>query len=216
MKAKNNWLPTNFSPPFSSVTVGTLSGNGSATLQNIQVRAPNKRDLELGNWVDGKPAGKEKVKEGDGTVLVSSSQLAEADNRLLNQTHSGLVASSEGISEILNFLGINATIAQRTKFAEPKSALIIIGYPSAFGVEDQNGKIIKDTDGMVSLINPLANKYKFRIIPKSGNTLFIVAQFLEDGRVLWKEYNLKNILPKTGLINFDPANPQDDALQLLP
>lgn len=213
MRAKNNWLPTNFAPPFWGVTLGTLSGNGFPTLKVIPVKDRNRLDARLGNWADGKPVGKEFTNEGDGTVLNLSSQLAGADNRLINQNHGGLVASSEGIGQILDFLGISATTTTQGTFSEPKSALLIMGYPANFWVMDQNGKIIKDKEGMVSLINPPANKYKFGLIPKSGNTLFIVAQFLEDGKVFWKEYNFKYFLPKLGEINFNPANPAEDPLR---
>ncbi|MBI5465185.1 hypothetical protein HY946_01090, partial [Candidatus Gottesmanbacteria bacterium] len=216
MKAKNNWLPTSFLPPFWGVTVGTLSGNGFPTLKTILVKERSRLDARLGNWADGKPAGKENVNEGDGTILLSSSQLTDAENQTINQNHSGLIASSEGIGRILSFLGIGVTSALTTSYSEPKSALIIMGYPSSFWVMDQDGKIVKDKDGMVSLINPKGGKYKFGLLPKSTKALFIIAQFLEDGRVFWKEYNFKYFLPKLGIINFNPTNPQEDALRLIP
>ncbi|MBI4999151.1 hypothetical protein HZB97_00005, partial [Candidatus Gottesmanbacteria bacterium] len=137
----------------------------------------SRLDARLGNWADGKLAGKENVNEGDGTILLSSSQLTDAENQTINQNHSGLIASSEGIGRILSFLGIGVTSALTTSYSEPKSALIIMGYPSSFWVMDQDGKIVKDKDGMVSLINPPPHGYKFALIPKGGKTLFIIAQF---------------------------------------
>ena len=219
MTTQNNWLPTDFN--FYNVSVGTLSGTGFSTLKAIKVSERNKNDIRLGNWVDGKPIGKETVKEGDGTVLLSSAQLPGANNQIINQTHGGLVSSDEGIAKILNFLGMGETGLMTLKTmhtepqVEPQSALVIIGYPSGFWVMDPRGKLIKSQEGMISINNPGKGHYRFGLIPKSEKTLFIVAQFLKDGRTLWKEYNFKNRLPKFGKINFNPGHPQEDALQFI-
>lgn len=215
MDAQNNWLPTGFSPPFFGVTVGALSGNGFATIKYIQVKERNRRDERLGNWVDGKPVDREYTNEGDGTALLSSSQLTGAENLVINQNHDGLITSDEGIDKILDFLGIDALSSLTTDYVELKSALLLMGHPANFWVE-QNGKIIKDKNGLVSLINPPSRGYKFGLLPKSGQTLFIVAQFLEDGRVFWKEYNFQNRLPKLGTINFNHSRPLEDPLKFFP
>lgn len=153
--------------------------------------------------------------EGDGTVLTESSNFPGATPIVINQDHAGLISSPEGIGKILEFLGLGNLGALGTldKISEPKSALIIIGYPANFWVLDEKGKIIKDKDGLVSFLNPKSGKYKFGLLPKSGSTLFIVAQFLENGRTLYKEYNFKNILPKFGSVKFDQNNPSEDPLQ---
>ncbi len=150
--------------------------------------------------------------------MLSSSQVTDADNQVINQDHVGLIASAEGIGKILEFLGLGnlgalGSLGNLDKSSEPKSALIVIGYPANFWVLDEKGKIVKDKDGMVSFMNPKANKYKFGLLPKSGQTLFIVAQFLEDGRTFYKEYNFKNLLPKFGTINFNPGSPAEEPLQ---
>lgn len=216
MKEKNTWIHSSaLVSPFFGVNFGTLSGKGNQTLETIEVKPRNKFEELLKNWFDGKPMKEEISAEGDGTVLTASSNYDDTKNTVINQTHGGLIASSEGISEIFNFLEI-PSLALTNKFTEPKSALIIIGYPSSFWVVNQDGKITNDKNGMVSLINPKANQYKFELQPKNDKTLLIVGQFLEDGRVFWKEYNLKNISRKSGLINFNPTNPQEDPLKLNP
>ncbi len=212
MTLHNSWLPTSFAAPFWGVRVGTLSGTGFDTLKTIPVKPASLRDLALGNWTDGKPSGKEKVTAGDGTVLTDSSVIEGADtNKVINQTHTGLMASVEGMTEILKFLGTSPSTLS-SSFQEPNSALVIIGYPANFWITDSSGKTIKDKDGMVSYINPKSGSYKLSLLPKTGKTLFIVAQFLPNGQTLYKEYNFANYLPKFKTLKFDLQNPREDIL----
>jgi hypothetical protein len=223
MIVKNNWLPNNFTVPFGNVRIGTLSGNGFPTLNIIRVNAPSKRDFQLGNWLDGKPIAQEKTNLGDGTVLTSSSQLSGADNRVIDQNHSGLVASQEGISKILNFLGtapaqgfrlispvLAADLPNTSIYAEPNSIMVIIGYPGNFWVTDPNGIVTKDEQGMVSYPTPKSGEYKLEIVPTSGNTLFIVTQVLPNGETLYKEYRINGFQPISKVINLDTKHPEED------
>ncbi len=213
MLVKNNWLPTN--GLFTGTRVGTLSGYGFDTLRFFGTLRPSRRDVTLGNWRDGMPARREFVGDGDGTVLQMSSQLLGADNRLLPKNHTELISSSEGISEILKFLtpGTSTQIKQtQTTFTEPKTALVIIGYPGNFSVA-ANGQTIQDKNGIVVLFDPKPGAYNFKLLPKSPNTEIIVAQFLEGDRTLWKSYQWKSRLPKLGNIKFDPLHPIEDALK---
>lgn len=214
MNVQNNWLPTaSFSPPFFGAAVGTLVGTGFDTIKNIVVKPPSAKDITAGNWLDGKPTAKEKVTTGDGTVLVQSGQVIGADNTVISQTHTGLITSSDGLNAILNFFNLSSAAKPLSAFVEPKSALLVIGYPAHFWVIDPDGKTRKDSDALVAFLNPKKGTYKLRLLPKSGSTLVIVGQFLENGNVLWKEYKLKNILPKFKSVVFDPTNPIEDALK---
>lgn len=212
MTTKNNWLLNNGSgwPNIGNVKIGSLSGSTFSTLSSIPVKETSPRDKSLGLWTDGKPAGKEFSIDGDGTVLTTSSKIFNTDP-VINQTHSGLVASSDGICKILEFLGTPCT-ASATTFVEPNSALVIIGYPSNFWITDQNGNSKKDKDGMVAYINPKSGSYKLNLTPKSSNTLFIVAQFLPNGDVKYKEYKFDGFGPKFKTLKFDLQNPQEDIL----
>jgi len=215
MLNRNNWLPTDFSSPFWGVTVGTLSGTGFETLKYLLVKEGTKHDAKLGNWTDGKPTNKsETTSEGDGTVLLTSSQLPEtASQMVINQTHSGLVNSTEGIDKILGFLGNTTATTQNLNLTEPKSALVIIGYPANFWVMDPQGKTSRGKSGLATIFNPKSGSYKLVLIPSSSSTLIIVAQFLEDGRVFWKEYQHQGFLPKFASFQFDPLNPQENILK---
>lgn len=194
-----------------SINFKTLTGNGFKTLSQIQTKNPNKKDLSQGDWLDGKAAGKIFSTQGDGTVLLSSSVIDSDHNETINQTHSGLVGSSEGIGKILEFLGTPPTTLSST-FSEPNSALIIIGYPSNFWVTDLNGNTKKDKNGMVALMNPKSGNYRLNLIPQSNSTLFIVAQFLPNGEIKYKEYNLDGPGPKLKTIKLDLQNPLEDPL----
>lgn len=211
MNATNNWLPAPSS--FFDVMVGTLSGTGFDTLVEIPTRDGNKRDAKLGNWIDGKPAGKIYSSEGDGTVLSSSSrlELEGVDNRQLNQTHSDLVSSPEGVSEIFDFLGITPVPVVPNP-VEPKSALIVAGYPANFTVTDPEGKIKKDKNSLVSFINPKKGSYKITLLPESDNTLLMIGQILKNGKVKWKEYNLNGKMPKFGSVKFNPQELNENPL----
>lgn len=215
MSAQNTWLTGSaFSAPFHGVTMGTLYGNTFETLSGMAVKNRNRHDERLSNWADGKPLEKEFSPNGDGTVLEMSSVLAGADNRTIALNHENLIASTGGILKIFDFLGITPVDLSASSFVEPASALVVIGYPANVWITDPTGKTFKDTQGLVIIANPKPGTYKLKLVPKSlGNIRIIVAQFLEDGRTFWKEYPYRSMLPKFGAINFDPANPQEDALR---
>lgn len=225
MLVKNNWLPnTLFSNPFWGVRVGTLSGTGFPTLRVIRVDDPSDYDIAHNNWLDGKPVSKVFNTLGDGTVLTQSSQIPGASiNQVINQDHEGLVSSVQGMSEILKFINRTQATTFRESFDSSEfldvsattsttsniSALVIIGYPGNFWVT-KDGVITKDKEGMVSYINPTSGSYQLSLIPQTSNTLFIVAQFLSDGQVLYKEYNLTGLLPKSNTLNFSLQSPTED------
>lgn len=226
MQTVNNWLPTYLSSPFFDVNFGTLSGSGFETLSGINTKPRGPKDVLEGNWIDGKPVKKIYSNNGDGTVLLQSSQVQGADNEVVNQNHSGIVASQEGIDKILNFFGSPTTaysfkfISQalasappdKKAYVEPKSSLVIISYPGNLWVTDPSNKNTKDTNGMVAFMNPKSGKYKVKIIPQSNDTLFIVAQFLENGKTLYKEYHFRNLLPKSTVITFDSNQENEDLI----
>jgi pimeloyl-ACP methyl ester carboxylesterase len=211
MLINHDWFNDNFN--FDGIKFGTLSGTGFDTLSEIPIKNRNRRDESLGDWLDGKPAGKTTTTEGDGTVLLSSSFADTSNSSVINQDHSGLVNSFEGINKILEFLGTPpAPTSSVATIATPNSALIIIANPANFWITDQSGKTIKDKNGMISITNPKSGNFKINIIPQSNKTLFVVAQFLPNGQVFYKEYDFQNYLPKFKTVKFDETNPKEDIL----
>jgi hypothetical protein len=201
--AVNTWLNNNpFANPW-GVRVGTLSGTGYSTLQAIQVKPPTAREIAAGNWLDGHPNSKIYSTEGDGTVLVDSSKIEGVSGVSINQTHAGLVDSIEGMTEILKFLGTAPGTNLASGSAELKSALIVIGYPANFTLTDQYGDTKNSSDSMTGFINPKPGLYKLSLMPKSNNTLFIIAHFLSNGEVKYQEYNFRGLGPTVKTLKLD-------------
>ncbi|HKB88222.1 MAG TPA: alpha/beta fold hydrolase [Patescibacteria group bacterium] len=211
MIVKNYWHNSNDYDSH-GVETETLSGYGFSTLQEIQIKDPSKTDIKNGDWLDGKPSGKIYSTNGDGTVLENSSTLPGVSNVTLNQTHSGLVTSVDGMAEILRFLGTTNSSSLHSNFTEPNSALVLIGYPGNFWITDQKGHTQKDKNGMISFINPESDSFRLNLIPQINNTLFVIAQFLPNGQVYYKEYRFSGFTPKLKTIKFDLKNPTEDIL----
>lgn len=209
--AQNTWTNSKFDIP-EGPTVETISGTGFATISEIPVKPPNKKDVEQDIWHDGRPAGKIYSIDGDGTVLSASSKLPGVNNITLNQSHSGLISSQEGIDEILNFLGISNNNVPPTNQTKVNSQLIIISYPSTFWTLDSSGKTQKDKDGMISITNPKSGYYQLSILPRTYETTTIIAQFLPNGDVKYKEYKLSGFSPKFKTLNFNTSVPSEDIL----
>jgi hypothetical protein len=217
LENSNNWLTSNpFSNPW-EINVGMIAGTGYSTLKTIQTKDAAMGNLKKGEWIDGKIVGKIMSTDGDGTVLVDSALLPQANyTATINQSHRELVTSTEGMAKILEFLGepivqpINSIIT--TTQIEPNSALIVIGHLSSFVITDQKGKSKTDKDGIISLINPESGLYTLKLFPKSENSLLIVAQFLPNGDVKYKEYYLKGLAPIIKILKLNLQKPQDDIL----
>lgn len=211
MNAKNNYLPSSFVAPFWDVKIGTLSGTGFSTLSVISTISRSREDIRLGNWMDGKPIGKEYSDFGDGTVLVSSSQIDGAINSTINQTHSGLVGTTEGINQILNFLGSPGV--EDPPYIEPTSALILIGSSGNFYITDKDGNVTNSENGMIAIVNPESADYQLQITPITNNTTFIIGQFLPNKQTLYKEYKLKGLVQEPKTIKFDSSRPTEDIMR---
>lgn len=217
MVVQNQWLPTSdFSHPFHGVTVGTLSGKDHRTLQSINVSIYSWL-RRLGIWLDGFPNGRNFTDDGDGTVLLSSSQVVEADNiDPISQKHTDLMSSEEGRNKILDFLGIPSLTSQIEAEAlqpEPETVLFIAGYPTDFTVTDTGGKTMKDRDGLLIIENPKSGNYKLKILPRDSNAQIVVAQFHTNDRMFLKTYDLRSRKTRLGSIQFDTRRPREDALR---
>ena len=194
MTTKNNYLPTDFVSPFWGVKVGTLAGTGQSTLKIIDI-------VRNSNWPDGKPVGRENTFQGDGTVLTQSVSIDGAiENSIINQSHSGIVGSTDGINKILQFFGSPGI--DDPPYTEPKSALVIVGYPGNFWLKDQHGNVAQSENGMIAAINPQENNYQLQIIPSSQETSIITAEFFTNGDVSYNETKVKGLSPKTKRIEF--------------
>lgn len=219
MSTQNNWLPRNLASW--DTWKKTLSGFGIDTPQFYKVKSPSKHDTGEGNWIDGKIVGKKYDSlEGDGTVLATSSMMypyIPENNIQISRNHLELVYCQDGINQILQFLTptILPFALPIPGFCElkttPYTALEIIAYPANFSVTI-NGKSVKDSDGIVSFINPASGNYTLHLQPKTANTKIVVAQYLEN-KTLWREYQWNSTSVRDGIIQFNPSNPLEDPLK---
>jgi hypothetical protein len=214
MNVQNNWLPTSFQSPFYGTIVGTLSGTGQQTAMGFRTKPPKGSDVTAGNWTDGKPISTNTTTDGDGIVLASSAALPGADNRTVTGTHLGIISSNQGISQIKNFLNDTAEPAALKLSEMPAitSTVYIVADPADFRLVDPRGTITKSTDGIITLTNSKSQDYTLYIFPKSNNTTLIISQELGD-TFYYKEYTLKNLLPKVKFIKFDAKHPKEDILK---
>jgi hypothetical protein len=210
MKTKNtlsSLLPLNFPSGFWGVKVGTLIGTGFPTLNIIDVtKGPH--------WPDGKPVREEYTNNGDGTVLAASAQIpgTDASNSItINQSHSGIIASSEGYSDILTFLG-TPTTDDPGIYVDHKSALIIVGYPGSFTVTDENNNKTDSENGMVAIMDPADGNYQLQIDPTLTSTTFIVSQFLPNGQTEYKEYKFRGSNQEPKVIEYNSKHPNENPL----
>ena len=65
---------------------------------------------------------------------------------------------------------------------------------------------------MVSFTNPKSGTYKLNLFPKSQKTLIVIAQFLPNGEVKYKEYQFDGFAPKYKVLKFNLINPSEDIL----
>lgn len=216
--ATNDWLPTPlFSPPFWNVQVGTLRGTGQLTEEIYEVKEPSKHDVLLGNWADGNVNKVITTSSGDGTVLLKSAEIQGADNsRVINEKHIQLVSSPIGVQSILNFLGVpEQTIQNIVTTIQPPteitSGLFFASNANLF-VTGPDLLYSRDSSGLLSIFNPKSGAYRLIIVPNSENSLLIAGQILSNGKILYKEYEFKNRLPKIKTIQFYPENTQEELL----
>lgn len=211
MDAQNNFPMEEFMSDYNT-TIGAFAGFGFDTLQYFDVINSGKKDS--GNWIDGRPKDS-KYFDGDSTVLMESAALYN-HTKTLNLNHEGLIASDTGIQEILYFLSTGHFLpesAAHTTFLEPKSALLVIGNPADFYVEDPSGKNVQGKQSHIVFLNPKSGNYKLILTPKNNSTRIAIGQFLKNGQILWKEYKHSGFSKKIGTIKFDSENPLEDPLQ---
>jgi len=241
MNAKNYWLlNSSFGPPFNNITLGTLSGTNQQTQLALRVIPPNNQDIQQDNWLDGKPIQTITTFDGDNRVLTKSSMLPGATNiGPIDADHTHLISSTDGIDDIMDFLNgklaaqalmlaspqtktnnTNQTEIDQHKEIqpEPTSGLFFIGYPGRLFVIEPSGKIVQDTDGLISILDPKAGEYKIIFWPREEESRLVVAQIFENDKNFWKEYTLKSrfppfFAPQIRFLYFDAKHSKEDILK---
>lgn len=228
MQAKNNYLPGSFGPPYSGVSVATLTGIGHPTLRSLQVKQANPHDKKLDNWLDGKPTNNKGYADGDGTVLANSSILTDAPNLQLPLDHAGLVTDPTGINAILQFIKNKIFMQSEvqplrqqpyyTKPAKSMTALLIVVDGISAVLTDKDGNKIYDSEGQITVIDPHKEAYTLTVTPVkkwrwNRKSKIVVIQLFDDGTTEWKEYFHPGFLRKSWKLRFDNILKHNDILR---
>jgi len=206
LQNQNDWLAGHkfqFSNYFPSDSLTTLSGNGIQTLRYLTIVNPSAVDKALGDWTDGKPVGKENIKEGDGTVLGLSSKVNAVNNITIDGNHGEIVSSDKAIREILDFLGLSQ-VQPAEKLAVPeetsdKTLTISINQPAKMQLTDPKSKSTQSSENIVVVFNPQAGVYKLSLVPSQTASANLYISQSDDNN-----YNDKLI--KLKLVKNKPVN----------
>lgn len=214
--AVNTFPLASLTSPLFGTTISTIYGTGIETLNTITVKDPSAHDTKIGNWLDGKPVKTTTTTiDGDGTVLAKDGQIngAGIENIPVHTDHFGLVSSLVGKNALFSALGLPISTALSTVYQAPASALVLISWPGGFNMINPDGDTIPDRNGFIGYLNPKKGSYHVLFKSHPSTRRFVIAQFLPNGKTLWKEYSENDVANAKGIISFDPDNPVEDALQ---
>jgi len=190
MTEQNTWLVNINSTAASIYPITTaLVGTGFNQTPNMYiVDTPAWIDDLLGNWKDGKPVSQE-ISDGD-TVVPSSRALFTNSPLMLPETHGNLLASSNGIKQILQSMEIpftdsNITPGQSTTI-QP-GLLFLLRSPATLSVS-YNGQTYTDFDGITFIPGASNGVYEVTVTgTATGIYRLAVGQFAH-GTFTWKDY----------------------------
>lgn len=225
MKTKNPWLPRSLSSPFHGVTLETLRGNGYKTLQQIEVSAVAPLSHLFSLWPDGKPTGKTKTADGDGTVLLSGSSIEHATDVIVPLEHTAIMYQETGIAAVTAFIeGVvpfspfsvqkKDTIPIPLKKPESLTALVLLVDGAKATLTDITGISYPDTDGQITILEPQSSAYTATIVPTKRQATYTVTviQLFADGSTKMKEYTRSDRNTKRFHLKFDRIHTSDDIL----
>lgn len=224
MLIKNSYLPTTFTSPIFNTRIGTINGSGYKTLLRLSVRPQSKLEQKLGIWRDGKPTGSVYSDEGDGTVLLRSAEVPNAEGIVLSLDHLSLITHPSGIRAILGFLDRNnpefllqkLLQAEKDKQSHSVEALFIVSDDADLTLTDQEGQIYTADNGQITLYYPKSGIYSLTL--KRQHKLLkphysiLVIQLFEDGSKKWKKYDRYDLFPKKFKLKIHQKYRTDDIL----
>ena len=177
LQYQNDWLSKNLFPEnHYQIKFDTLSGTDQSTLYNFIISDPSSAELAKDNWTDGKPIMSSVIKDGDGTVLNSSSKLDGTNNEMISADHLEIVSSQDAIKKILHLLQYDGIkVASEINLPEINSDMAMVistDLNTHLILSDLSGKVIEEADNILVRFNPRVGIYKFSIIPiESGETV---------------------------------------------
>jgi len=207
--------------------LNTIAGHdpNEDTVEWVKLDERSLADQILGKWPDGKPVAYEYTSEGDLTVLDKSALIDGADQTVVDNNHTKLVQTSEGIEAILNALEIEAipAAAVSTPSRNP-SLLFFLHSPADIRVtapdNSQAGEgvsspmpnaIYSAEDDLLLIYNAQDGHYQVEVIgTENGDYQLNLGQLTESGEI-WNTFSgtTNNNEIDTYSINFNPESPED-------
>ena len=167
----------------------TLSGNLGSTLKFIQIGPRSSADILIGRWVDGKPTSQKEDADGDGTVLLSSSQVSGAlvNDELSGKNHAEIIAKEISQKKILQMLGLPLNGQDVDQPNYDNAIIVTTASPVNFQVSGPGGTFLP-TDGIVVIDNPADNDYQVTVSPAgAGGNYTLYFGRIKGNDEAWEE-----------------------------
>ena len=109
-----------------------FSGTGWQTKENIQVEPRGWRDRLLNRWEDGRPVnvGSFTYQDGDGTVLLSSSEANFSQKMVEETNHQGLVNDEKSLKDLFVQLGLDDSKVLADQAMDERGDVIVVALRS--------------------------------------------------------------------------------------
>ncbi len=167
----------------------TLSGNWGNTVKFIQVEPRSLADILTGRWVDGKPTGQKEYGNGDGTVLLSSSQVggAPVNDELSGKNHTEIISKEISQKKILEMLGLSPSGQDIDQPNYDSAIIVTTASPVDFQVSGPGGTFLPE-DGIAVINNPADGDYQVIVSPAGagGNYTLYFGRIKGDDQA-WEE-----------------------------
>ncbi len=190
-------------------------------MSNFVVSNPSQSDLAKDIWADGKPIQQNYVKDGDGTVLFSSSKLDGAGNETISGDHLKIVSSKEAIQKILHFLQYDdvkvASEVDLPEISSDNAMVISTDLNTHLILTDLSGKVLGEADNILVRFNPHVGVYKFNILPKESGEAVLDAMLVGQTKELisgHKNIKLNKNARQTFLLTYLGKN--TDSIRIIP
>jgi len=207
----NTWQETiNSTAPSIYPIFEAITGMNISTPNKYIVTQPNKIDSLLGNWEDGKPDSTQ-FESGDGTVTALRSVFSDDPSHTLDKNHGQLIASKEGIQQILNLLAIDYTeneILEGTTTTFAPGLLFLLQSPATILVT-ANGQEYHDQDGILYIPNASSESYTTKILGTGNGEYHLTIGQFGTNTTVWSSLTkeIKNNEEHSYTVSFQSKNP---------
>lgn len=218
-------LTANLTPALTDLLT-TIAGINQETVEWLNLDNRTLADRLLNRWPDGRPTAFELTPDGDTTVLGKSAKVDNADLVDVNNTHTDMVQSTEGIAAIMAGLGLN--IIPQTGSEQPPlipGLLFLLHSPAeltvtvpgggqaGFGVTDPiPGSVYSQQDKLIFIFNAAAGNYPVTVTGNGNGRYQLDIGQITTGGNLWSSLidDIQSGQTDNWTVNFNPDQPLDD------